>query len=320
MSPILISIAVFIGVTALVGGLALAFRKESGNKLEDRLSALTGHGPNKAKEEVQASVLTRPLDAIPNVFDAILERFGSFAHLIEQADTRMTASQFFLISGGLFAGGTAIGVLAQLNLLLAPLVGLTLVPLPLMWLLFRRTRRLKLFAAQLPDALELMSRALRAGHSLQSGFDLVHKELRAPIAVEFGRVFDEQNLGLPMDEALKNLTTRVPNLDLKFFSTAIVLQRQTGGDLAEILDKIGHLIRERFKIYGQVQALTGEGRISGVVLLGLPPVLFLVVYRLNPQYIMLLFTDEMGKKMLAGAIIMQLLGAVVIRKIVNIKV
>ena len=113
---------------------------------------------------------------------------------------------------------------------------------------------------------------------------------------------------------------RVPNLDLKFFATAIILQRQTGGDLAEILDKIGHLIRERFKIWGQVQALTGEGRLSGIVLLALPPALFLAVYRLNPEYVMPLFTDPMGRKMLAGGLIMQLLGALVIRKIVNIKV
>ena len=112
----------------------------------------------------------------------------------------------------------------------------------------------------------------------------------------------------------------MPNLDLRFFATAIVLQRQTGGDLAEILDKIGYIVRERFKIWGQVQALTGEGRLSGIVLLGLPPVLFLAVYRLNPDYIMMLFTDPMGKKMLAGAVIMQVLGALVIRKIINIKV
>jgi len=112
----------------------------------------------------------------------------------------------------------------------------------------------------------------------------------------------------------------VPNLDLRFFVTAVILQRQTGGDLAEILDKIGHLVRERFKIFGQIQALTGEGRLSGVVLLALPPVLFVVMYRLNPEYAMVLFTDPMGQKMLAVAVIMQFLGALVIKKIIDIKV
>ncbi len=125
---------------------------------------------------------------------------------------------------------------------------------------------------------------------------------------------------MPLDEALENMTNRIPNLDLRFFATAVILQRQTGGDLAEILDKIGYLVRERFKIWGQVQALTGEGRISGVVLLGLPPALFLGVWRLNPDYVMPLFTDPLGKKMLISGLIMQTVGALVIRKIVNIKV
>ncbi len=142
----------------------------------------------------------------------------------------------------------------------------------------------------------------------------------APIAKEFGRVFEEQNLGISLDESLRSLTDRIPNLDLKFFVTALILQRQTGGDLAEILDKIGQLIRERFQIWGQIQALTGEGRLSGLVLLGLPFVLLIVVYRLNPDYVMVLFKDPAGKQMLAVAAFMQVLGALMIRKIVNIKV
>src|ERR687893_408222 len=119
-----------------------------------------------------------------------------------------------------------------------------------------------------------------------------------PIGGGFRRGFEEQNPGVPFGEAVRGPTDRVPNLDLKFFATAVVLQRQTGGDLAEILDKIGTLVRERFKIWGQVQALTGEGRLSGIVLLALPPLLFICVYRMNPDYLMLLFTDDMGKKML----------------------
>jgi tight adherence protein B len=133
-------------------------------------------------------------------------------------------------------------------------------------------------------------------------------------------VFEEQNLGVPLEDALDTMTDRIPNLDLRFFATAVILQRQTGGDLAEILDKIGYLVRERFKIWGQVQALTGEGRLSGIVLLALPPALFAAVYRLNPDYVMPLFTDPMGRQMLVGGLVMQLLGALVIRKIVNIKV
>ncbi|MBU4399107.1 MAG: type II secretion system F family protein, partial [Planctomycetes bacterium] len=190
----------------------------------------------------------------------------------------------------------------------------------LIWLLWRRKRRLKAFASQLPDALEMISRTLRAGQSLGFGFNMVSTEMPLPISKEFGRVFEEQNLGIQIDETLRDMTERIPNLDLKFFVTALILQRQTGGDLAEILDKIGALIRDRFRIWGQVQALTGEGRLSGVVLLALPFVLFVAVYQLNPEYVMVLFNDPLGTKMLAVGAIMQVIGALVIRKIVNIKV
>jgi tight adherence protein B len=192
--------------------------------------------------------------------------------------------------------------------------------LPTGWLLVRRGRRLKAFGAQLPDALEMMARVLRAGQSLGFGFSVVSTEMSNPISREFSRVFEEQNLGIPLEESLHSLCDRVPNLDLRFFTTAVILQRQTGGDLAEILDKIGSLIRDRFRVWGQIQALTGEGRLSGVVLLAMPFLLFIAVYQFNPGYVSVLFTDPMGKKMLAGAIFMQVLGAWVIRRIVNIKV
>jgi tight adherence protein B len=141
-----------------------------------------------------------------------------------------------------------------------------------------------------------------------------------PVAAEFGRVYEEQNLGVSLEDALKSLCDRVPNLDLRFFVTSVLIQRQTGGDLAEILDKIGYVIRERFKIQGTVQALTGEGRLSGVVLIALPFVMFLVVCYLNYDYAQTLWTTDKGKKWCTYAIIMQILGALLIRKIVNIKV
>ncbi|MDF1747220.1 MAG: type II secretion system F family protein, partial [Gimesia sp.] len=155
---------------------------------------------------------------------------------------------------------------------------------------------------------------------LSSGLSVVVQEMPAPISTEFALAYEEQNLGVPIDEALKSMLKRMPNLDLKFFVTAVVIQRQAGGDLAEILDKIGHIIRQRFKIMGQVQALTGEGRISGVVLMALPIALFFAVYYLNPDYVMLLFTDELGRKMIAGGIVLQVLGALWIKKIINIKI
>ncbi len=322
MSPILISAAAFVAVASLVGAVAFMLRGRSAGVAEDRLDVLTGAAaPGGAQDGLlEESVLARPLDDAPNIAENIMAHFGGANRLFEQADTNLTAAKFALISGAMCCGGTAVSIIAGFGLAAAVVIGFLTGFMPLMWLLWRRKRRLKKFAVQLPDALELISRALRAGHSLAAGFSLVHEEMPDPVSMEFGRVFEEQNLGIPMEDALNQMTARVPNLDLQFFATALILQRQTGGDLSEILDKIGHLIRERFKIWGQVQALTGEGRLSGVVLLALPPLLFLAVYRLNPDYIMLLFTDPMGKQMLAGAVVLQVVGALVIRKIINIKV
>lgn len=322
MTPIIVSIVVFVGVAALVAGVAFSMRGDKDKELEDRLNVLTGGKSSRRKAEaVQYSEL---LSSIRNESGGALEKFISkylnLQLLFAQADISMSVAQFLVICGVLAAAGLLLPAAAGMSLALAPIFSVMLTVSPVAWLLFRRKRRLRKFASQLPEALELIARALRAGHSLASGFSLVAEEMSDPIGGEFSRTFEEQNLGVPLDEALEDLTARVPNLDLKFFATAIILQRQTGGDLAEILDKIGYLIRERFKIWGQVQALTGEGRLSGIVLLALPPALFAVVYRMNPDYLMLLFTDELGKKMLIGGIVMQLFGALVIRKIVNIRV
>ncbi|NLE38601.1 MAG: type II secretion system F family protein [Pirellulaceae bacterium] len=320
---LLMAVIAFVGVAALVGGVAILFHEKSTGKIEDRLdliAARNGSPASKEKLVAQTGLLNQPLEETHHFLEETLSRFGNFDLLFEQADTSMTFSRFVLISGVLGLVGVAAGVALGVNLILAPLLAVVMASLPRLWIGWRRKRRLKQFAVQLPDALEMLARSLRAGQSLASGFSAIAQEMGGPIAVEFGRVFEEQNLGIPLEESLNDMGERIPNLDLKFFCTAVVLQRQTGGDLAEILDKIGSLIRERFQIWGQVQALTGEGRMSGAVLLGLPVFLFVVVYQMNPDYVMLLFTDPMGKKMLTGAIVMQIIGALVIRKIVNIKV
>ena len=324
MSPLIVSIVVFVGVSALVVGIAFMMRGDKEQEVEDRLSVLTSGKKKKSRSSVEAAQYAELLKTMRSDGSSAIERFISrymnLRLLFEQADVALPVPQFLVICAILAAVGLVLPTAAGMNVLFAPLVGGFLAILPIIWLLMRRKRRLRKFAAQLPEALELVARALRAGHSLAAGMNLVASEMSPPISVEFNRTFEEQNLGIPMEEALESLTMRVPNLDLKFFSTAVILQRQTGGDLAEILDKIGHLIRERFQIWGQVQALTGEGRLSGIVLLALPPALFAVVYHMNPDYLMLLFTDDMGKKMLVGGVLMQLLGALVIRKIVNIRV
>ena len=322
MNPILLGIAVFIGVAAIVGGVALFLQDKPASKIENRLNVLTGISSPAAKEALarEATILSQPLDDRPGIFQLFLERFGNIDLLFEQADTNLTVTKLLGISAILTVLGVAVGIILHIHMAIIPVMGVFMAMLPLIWIMFRRSRRLKAFAAQLPDALEMLSRGLRSGQSMVFGFNMVSNEMPTPISKEFGRVFEEQNLGISLEESLRGMANRIPNLDLKFFVTAVVLQRQTGGDLAEILDKIGSLIRDRFRIWGQVQALTGEGRLSGVVLLALPFVLFLAVYQLNPTYLMTLFTDPLGKQMLGIAVFMQILGALVIRKIVNIKV
>ena len=318
MSPLLISLLVFGFVTVLILAVT-SFSKSGDAEVEERLTALTTK-TNRKSEATETNLLADSWDKGAGAIEQAIAKHLNLQKLFIQANVSFTVTQFLvacLIAGviGFFAP-TAAGVPVKF----APFCSLIFVAIPFGWLILKRKSRLGKFAAQLPEALELIARALRAGHSLGAGLNLVANEMSAPISQEFGRAFEEQNLGMPLEEALENLTERIPNLDLKFFVTAVILQRQTGGDLAEILDKIGRLIRDRFRIHGQVQALTGEGRLSGIVLLALPPVLFIAVYRLNPDYLNLLFTDEMGKQMLVGGIVMQLLGAVAIQKIINIRV
>lgn len=323
MSPaILIAILVFVGIAAVVGAAGLLLGGDRSEKLEDRLDVLTGAKAATRGGEGQASpsVLAKPLEFRENILEKIFNKYFNLGLLLEQADTSLTYSQFLILSAVIGFGGALCAFFVGAPLYSTPLLAIMVAGLPFLWLLWRRRSRLKKFASQMPQALEMLGRALRSGQSLPHGFNYVAKEMEDPIATEFNRVAEEQNFGIPLDDSLEAMAERVPNLDLRFFCTAVILQRQTGGDLAEILDKLGHLIRERFQIWGQIQALTGEGRLSGAILLAMPIGLFAVMYYLNPSYTMLLIDEPIGRKMLAGTIVMQLLGALVIKKIITIKV
>jgi tight adherence protein B len=321
MGTLFIIIASFIGVACLVGGVATLLSRggEATEVVEQRLDVMMGKTTVLGSKANEPALLSSPLNDAPNVLEDFVKRFFNLRAFLQQADTQYTPAKFLGLSIGLAIGTTVILPFCRVPVYVAPL-GIITGFLPFMGLYFKRKRRLAAFGKQLPEALELISRALRAGHSLASGFKLVADEMAVPISTEFERCYEAQNLGVPLEEAIEEMTNRVPNVDLRFFATAVILQRQTGGDLAEILDKIGHLVRERFVIWGQIQSLTGEGRLSGIVLLALPPALFVVMYYLNPNYSMMLFNDPMGHQMLIGAVIMQIFGALVIRKIVNIKV
>lgn len=321
--PVVISIIIFAAVAAMVAAVVFMFKDSGTSTAEERLAVITGQRTVDGEES--ASVLKDALRAegkegVRGLLRNIFARLNSLTMLFEQADSPIRPETFLGIS--FFGGFLGFALSAVLNspVPMVPIVVLIMASLPLMWLLLRRARRFKKFAHQLPDAMELVARALRSGHSLASGLFVVVEEMPAPICEEFGNAYEEQNLGVPIEQSLKNMLKRMPNMDLKFFVTAVAIQRQSGGDLAEILDKIGYIIRERFKILGQVKALTGEGRISGVVLMALPIALFFAVYHLNPTYVMLLFTDELGREMIAYAAGLQVLGALAIKKIVAIKV
>jgi tight adherence protein B len=297
---------------------------EGNDQIEDRLASLTkngGRGVAGSGKNAAAEINSLLREEANGAIDQYLKKLqlGTF---IEQAGLTWSVSKFVIISVvvGFLAGAACVAFLPGAYKVGALPIGLAFGALPFAYVWFVRKRRLGKFGDQLPQAMDLMSQALRAGQSLPAGIQLVGEQMEAPLGPEFRRSFEEQNLGVGLTDTLLDMADRIPNLDLRFLVTAVVLQRQTGGDLAEILDKIGHLCRERMQIKGQIQALTGEGRISGVVLLALPPVLFGVMLKLNYEYSMLLFNEPMGNQMLAGALVMQVVGAIWINKIITIKV
>jgi tight adherence protein B len=321
MTPVLmISMIVAVGVSALVGAAVLYYRDYAGSlSLDQRLDRLAGVSTQAADVP---SLLREPMmsEQTGSLMESLLPKLPSLKKLFQQANFKMEPAQFWVMTAGFGVGGALIPALFRLPFYLPIITGLITAFFPIMYVNYLRNNRLAKFGAQLCEALELVARALRAGHSVAAAMQSVADEMPDPIASEFGRVYEEQNLGVSLDVALRNLAERIPNLDLKFFVTAVVIQRQTGGDLAEILDKIGYVIRERFKIMGMVQALTGEGRISGVVLIGLPFFLLVTMMYLSPKYVSLLWMDPRGRMMSAAGCISMAIGAFVIRKIVNIKI
>ena len=318
MTPLMISLISFVAVATVVGLVAFVMR-DTGTTTAERLDTLVG---KRGKGDPGADILKKTAfeSDKKSFLEAITPNLPSLQKILEQADAHIKVSTLFGIGMLLAVLGATGSWLARVPWFFAPLAGLVAFVIPFLWLLNKRRKRLKTFASQLPDALELVARALRAGHSLAAGMHVVAEEMPSPIADEFGRVYEEQNLGIPLEDSMRAICERVPNLDLRFFVTSVAIQRQTGGDLAEILDKIGYVIRERYRILGQVKALTAEGRLSGVVLIALPFLLFFVMLHIKPDYVQMLWTDPLGIKMSVFGLLMQILGAIVIKKIVNIKV
>jgi tight adherence protein B len=201
-----------------------------------------------------------------------------------------------------------------------PLAAAVGAALPFLLLIRARSRRMRQFEEQFPEALDLLARALRAGHAFQTAMGMVGDELKEPVGPEFKKTFDQQNFGLPLRDSLHQLSERVPLLDVRFFVTAVLIQRETGGNLSEILDNLAHVVRERFKILRQVRTHTAHGRFTAIVLLALPPFLAAALTFIAPDHMELLFRHEMGQMILLIAIVMQAIGFVWIRKVIKIEV
>jgi tight adherence protein B len=240
--------------------------------------------------------------------------------LLQQADADYTLSVYILLSLLMAAVGFLVGSLITVNrsilIVLACLVGM----IPFSYIYLKKKRRMEKFQRQLPDALELMARALKAGHAFTGGLKMVADELGDPIGIEFAKTLHEINFGVGIPDALKNLPNRIDCPDLRFFIISVIVQRETGGNLAEILEKIAHLIRERFKLQGHIHVLSSEGKLSAMILITLPFLIALTLYVLNPGYVSTLFTDPIGRVLVAFALAMMLIGAFVMKRMIEIKV
>jgi len=192
--------------------------------------------------------------------------------------------------------------------------------LPYSYASYRRTKRFQKFEELFPEAIDTLARAVRAGHAFTTALELIANELSEPVASEFRKLFEEQKFGMPVRDALMNLAERVPLVDVKFFVTAVMLQRETGGNLAEILDNLSYVIRERFKIMRQVRVYTAQGRLTMLLLMGLPPVIVTTMLLTSPAFIRPLFADPIGHVLVVAGVVLQTFGYFVIRKIIQIQV
>jgi len=239
--------------------------------------------------------------------------------LIEQCDLQWTVGRIVFGTLVLICLGAVLGNWWIVPGLLGWAPGLALGAIPYLFLLQKRKRRLRRFSELLPEAIDLMSRGLRAGQALSASVETIAQESDEPLRSEFRRAADEQSFGLPFREAMINLSRRVPVTDLQFLVTAILVQKETGGNLAQILDKASHVIRERVRVAGQMRIRTAQGRLTGWILCALPFVIFIALNLLNPGYGKALFQDPLGQKLVTYAAVMMVIGMLVIRKIVNIK-
>jgi tight adherence protein B len=324
----LIALVVFLLVALLVFAIGsfLDQRNAQARMLRDRLATVQ-QAEQQSTDEL-ALLRDEMMSKIP-ALDSLLrrsERMANFQIFLEQADLKVRAGNILLLCLvsavvvgviGYFVAGSLPPNQAILFVMVGVVVGGVL---PYSYASYRRTKRFQKFEELFPNAIDTLARAVRAGHAFTTALELIANEISEPIASEFRKLFEEQKFGLPVRDALMNLAARMPLVDVKFFVTAVMLQRETGGNLAEILDNLSYVIRERFKIMRQVRVYTAQGRLTMLLLMGLPPIIVVVMLTTNPMFIRPLFADPIGHTLVVGGIVLQTIGYFVIRKIIQIQV
>ncbi len=321
---IFFTVVIFWGVLGL-SATALYFltaRGRSRKTTRARLGAMQEFSPHPAVERDEELIRKEVLSDIP-ALNRIFSEFSVLVRLqifLRQAGLKMRVATLLLVSLALSLVGFLFGWMWHLP---GPLLGLLVLGaamIPFMVASVKRQRRFSKFEELFPDALDLLARSVRAGHAFTSGFELIADEMPEPLAEEFRTTYDQQNLGLPLGDALQNLIERVPGEDVRLFVTALQIQRESGGNLAEILDNLAKVIRERFKLYRHIKVSTAEGRMSLYFLMGLPVVTGIFMYLTNPDYMTPLIEEPLGHLLIQGAVALQIVGFFVIRKITNMKV
>jgi tight adherence protein B len=296
-----------------------SYRGQDARRLQRRLQALSAAGHASHESEILKQRLLGNTPAL----EQLLLRFPRVHHLdklLLQSGVQLTVSTFLFWSAAAAFGGLILWLLARLPGWTAPAIVAAIAAAPLIHVLRARRQRLQAIEQQLPDALELMARALRAGHAFLSALQMVGTEGPEPIAQEFRTAFDEVNYGVPMQDALMNLALRVPVTDLRFFVIAATIQRETGGNLAELLDKLGALIRARFKLLGTIRVLSAEGKLSAWILSLLPFALVAVINLVNPQFMSVLWRDPAGIKLVIAGLAFMVVGIFWMWRIIKIRV
>jgi tight adherence protein B len=322
MALVLIAFLVFAVVTvAVFAGMSLLDQRKAQSRiLRDRLSAT--QAPIEQVAPDVALLRDEVLSRIP-AFDTFLrrsERVSVLQKMLAQGNVDVRAGNFLVLCATSAVILAIIAFIAGGNLIFAWVGAVLGFFLPYAYASHMRTKRFQKFEEKFPEAIDTLARAVRAGHAFTTALEMIANEVSEPVAGEFRQLYEEQKFGLPVRDALVNLADRIPLVDVKFFVTAVMLQRETGGNLAEILDNLSYVIRERFKILRQVRVHTAQGRLTMVLLMALPPTIVLVMSLMNPGFIRPLFTDPIGHALIVGGITLQTLGYFFIRKIIRIQV